>query len=82
MSLELQKIWIANRKTVFFITQAHPESVFPLRPRAGPCRRDRGGSPTNSSFVFRGRAASIRRNPEFNDLVSAHPRPIGASVDV
>ena len=28
MSLELQRIWLANRKTVFFITHSIPEAVF------------------------------------------------------
>jgi NitT/TauT family transport system ATP-binding protein len=82
MSLELQKIWIANRKTVFFITHSILESVF-LSDRVLVM----SGRPGRiiGEFVIpfpRPRGFDLGANPEFNDLVSRIRSLLGASIDV
>jgi len=82
MSLELQKIWIANRKTVFFITHSILESVF-LSDRVLVMSARPGRITDEFVIPFpRPRGFDLGANPEFNDLVSRIRRLLGASVDV
>jgi NitT/TauT family transport system ATP-binding protein len=81
MSLELQKIWMANRKTVFFITHSILESVFlsdrvvVMSPRPGRFIDE---------FVIpfgRPRTFDLAGSSEFNSYVSRIRNLLGASVD-
>jgi NitT/TauT family transport system ATP-binding protein len=82
MSLELQKIWIANRKTVFFITHSILESVF-LSDRVLVMSGHPGRIIGEFVIPFpRPRGFDLGANPEFNDLVSRIRSLLGASIDV
>jgi NitT/TauT family transport system ATP-binding protein len=81
MSLELQKIWMANRKTVFFITHSILESVF-LSDRVLVMSGRPGRIVENLIIPFsRPRGFELAGDPEFNALVSRIRNLLGASVD-
>lgn len=82
MSLELQKIWMANRKTVFFITHSILESVF-LSDRV-LVMSERPGRIIEELIVPFGRPRrfDLAADPEFNRLVSRIRDLLGASIDV
>ncbi len=81
MSLELQKIWMANRKTVFFITHSILESVF-LSDRVLVMSGRPGRIVEDLVIPFsRPRGFELAGNPEFNALVSHIRDLLGASVD-
>jgi NitT/TauT family transport system ATP-binding protein len=82
MSLELQRIWIAHRKTVFFITHSILESVF-LSDRVLVMSARPGRIIEELVIPFpRPRGFDLGANPQFNDLVSRIRDLLGASVDV
>jgi NitT/TauT family transport system ATP-binding protein len=82
MSLELQKIWIANRKTIFFITHSILESVF-LSDRVLVMSGRPGRIVEELTIPFpRPRVFEIAGDPEFNELVTRIRNLLGASVDV
>jgi NitT/TauT family transport system ATP-binding protein len=82
MSLELQKIWIANRKTVFFITHSILESVF-LSDRVLVMSARPGRIIEELVIPFsRPRGFELAANPEFNKLVSRIRDLLGALIDV
>jgi NitT/TauT family transport system ATP-binding protein len=81
MSLELQKIWMANRKTVFFITHSVPESIFlsdrvlVMSPRPGRIIKE---------FVIpfpRPRDFAITATAEFGALAGEVRSLLGATID-
>jgi NitT/TauT family transport system ATP-binding protein len=81
MSLELQNIWIANRKTVFFITHSILESVF-LSDRVLVMSGRPGRIVEELVIPFpRPRSFELAANPEFNGLVSRIRNLLGATVD-
>jgi NitT/TauT family transport system ATP-binding protein len=81
MSLELQKIWLANRKTVFFITHSILESVF-LSDRVLVMSGRPGRIVEELIIPFpRPRGFELAANPEFNALVFRIRDLLGASVD-
>lgn len=81
MSLELQKIWMANRKTVFFITHSILESVF-LSDRVLVMSGRPGRIVEELIIPFpRPRGFELAANPEFNALMSRIRDLLGASVD-
>jgi NitT/TauT family transport system ATP-binding protein len=81
MSLELQKIWMANRKTVFFITHSILESVF-LSDRVLVMSARPGRFIGEFAIPFpRPRAFDLTTRPEFNELVARIRALLGASVD-
>ena len=81
MSIELQKIWMASRKTVFFITHSILESVF-LSDRVLVMSARPGRFIAEFTIPFpRPRTFEVTANPEFNAYV-AHIRDLlGASID-
>ncbi len=82
MSLELQKIWMANRKTVFFITHSILESVF-LSDRVLVMSARPGRIIDELVIPFpRPRGFELSANPQFNDLISRIRDLLGASIDV
>lgn len=82
MSIELQKIWMSNRKTVFFITHSIMESVF-LSDRVLVMSPRPGRIIEELVIPFpRPRTFELAANPEFNKLVSHIRDLLGASVDV
>ena len=82
MSLELQKIWIANRKTVFFITHSILESVF-LSDRVLVMSTRPGQIIEELVIPFpRPRGFELAENLEFNKLVSRIRDLLGKSIDV
>ena len=82
MSLELQKIWMANRKTVFFITHSILESVF-LSDRVLVMSARPGRLVEEFTIPFRRpRTFEIAGNPEFNSYVARIRELLGASLDV
>jgi NitT/TauT family transport system ATP-binding protein len=81
MSLELQKIWLASRKTVFFITHSILESVF-LSDRVLVMSERPGRIIEDLPIPFpRPRGFDLAANPEFNGLVSRIRNLLGASID-
>jgi NitT/TauT family transport system ATP-binding protein len=81
MSLELQKIWLASRKTVFFITHSILESVF-LSDRVLVMSERPGRIIEDLTIPFpRPRGFDLAAKPEFNELVSRIRNLLGASVD-
>jgi NitT/TauT family transport system ATP-binding protein len=81
MSLELQKIWMANRKTVFFITHSILESVF-LSDRVLVMSARPGRFIEEFSIPFsRPRTFELTTKPEFNVFVARIRALLGASVD-
>jgi NitT/TauT family transport system ATP-binding protein len=82
MSLELQKIWMSNRKTVFFITHSIMESVFPSDRVL--VMSERPGRIVEELVVpfARPRRFELAADPEFNKLVSRIRDLLGASIDV
>jgi NitT/TauT family transport system ATP-binding protein len=81
MSIELQKIWMANRKTVFFITHSILESVF-LSDRVLVMSARPGRFVEEFSIPFpRPRAFDLTTKPEFNAFVARIRALLGASVD-
>ena len=81
MSLELQRIWLANRKTVFFITHSIFESVFlsdrvlVMSPRPGRVIEEIHipfGRPRNLELTIR---------PEFGEMVEHIRDLLGAKID-
>jgi NitT/TauT family transport system ATP-binding protein len=81
MSLELQNIWIANRKTVFFITHSILESVF-LSDRVLVMSGRPGRIVEELVIPFpRPRSFELAASPEFNVLVSRIRNLLGATVD-
>jgi NitT/TauT family transport system ATP-binding protein len=82
MSLELQKIWMSNRKTVFFITHSILESVF-LSDRVLVMSERPGRIIEELVIPFaRPRRFELAADPEFNKLVSRIRDLLGASIDV
>jgi NitT/TauT family transport system ATP-binding protein len=82
MSLELQKIWMSNRKTVFFITHSILESVF-LSDRVLVMSERPGRIIEELVIPFaRPRRFELAADPEFNKLVSRVRDLLGASIDV
>lgn len=82
MSLELQKIWMSNRKTVFFITHSILESVF-LSDRVLVMSGRPGRIIEELIIPFaRPRRFELAADPEFNKLVSRIRDLLGASIDV
>jgi NitT/TauT family transport system ATP-binding protein len=82
MSLELQKIWIANRKTVFFITHSILESVF-LSDRVLVMSARPGRIIEEFLIPFpRPRGFELGANPQFNDFVTRIRNLLGAAIDV
>ncbi len=81
MSLELQRIWLANRKTVFFITHSIFESVF-LSDRVIVMSPRPGRIIEQIPIPFaRPRGLELSSRPEFGDL-AAHIRGLlGAKID-
>jgi len=81
MSLELQKIWMANRKTVFFITHSIMESVF-LSDRVLVMSARPGRFIEEFAIPFaRPRTFAVTAEPEFNAYVARIRDLLGASVD-
>jgi NitT/TauT family transport system ATP-binding protein len=81
MSLELQKIWMSNRKTVFFITHSILESVF-LSDRVLVMSKRPGRIVEELSIPFaRPRGFALAADPEFNRLISHIRDLLGATVD-
>jgi NitT/TauT family transport system ATP-binding protein len=81
MSLELQTIWMANRKTVFFITHSILESVF-LSDRVLVMSARPGRFLEEFVIPFpRPRTFDLTTRPEFNDFVARIRALLGASVD-
>ncbi len=81
MSLELQTIWMANRKTVFFITHSILESVF-LSERVLVMSARPGRFLEDFVIPFpRPRTFDLTTRPEFNDFVARIRALLGASVD-
>ena len=81
MSLELQKIWMANRKTVFFITHSILESVF-LSDRVLVMSARPGRFIEEFAIPFaRPRTFALTADPEFNAFVARIRDLLGASVD-
>jgi NitT/TauT family transport system ATP-binding protein len=81
MSLELQKIWMANRKTVFFITHSIMESVF-LSDRVLVMSARPGRFIEEFAIPFaRPRTFALTADPEFNAYVARIRDLLGASVD-
>jgi NitT/TauT family transport system ATP-binding protein len=81
MSIELQKIWMANRKTVFFITHSILESVF-LSDRVLVMSARPGRFLEEFTIPFsRPRGFDLTTKPEFNDFVARIRTLLGASVD-
>jgi NitT/TauT family transport system ATP-binding protein len=81
MSLELQTIWMANRKTVFFITHSILESVF-LSDRVLVMSARPGRFLDEFAIPFpRPRTFDLTTRPEFNDFVARIRALLGASVD-
>jgi NitT/TauT family transport system ATP-binding protein len=81
MSLELQTIWMANRKTVFFITHSILESVF-LSDRVLVMSARPGRFLEEFAIPFpRPRTFDLTTRPEFNDFVARIRALLGASVD-
>jgi NitT/TauT family transport system ATP-binding protein len=81
MSLELQKIWLASRKTVFFITHSILESVF-LSDRVLVMSERPGRIIEDLAIPFpRPRGFDLAANREFNELVSRIRNLLGASID-
>jgi len=82
MSLELQKIWMTNRKTVFFITHSILESVF-LSDRVLVMSGRPGRIIEELVIPFaRPRGFDLAADPDFNKLVSRIRDLLGASIDV
>jgi NitT/TauT family transport system ATP-binding protein len=82
MSLELQKIWMSNRKTVFFITHSIMESVF-LSDRVLVMSERPGRIIEELVIPFaRPRRFELAGDPEFNKLVSHIRDLLGATIDV
>jgi NitT/TauT family transport system ATP-binding protein len=81
MSLELQRIWLANRKTVFFITHSIFESVF-LSDRVIVMSPRPGRIVEEIQIPFgRPRGLELSTRPEFGEL-AAHIRGLlGAKID-
>ncbi len=81
MSLELQKIWMANRKTVFFITHSILESVF-LSDRVLVMSARPGRFIAEFRIPFpRPRGFDLTTRPDFNGFVAQIRDLLGASVD-
>jgi NitT/TauT family transport system ATP-binding protein len=81
MSLELQKIWMAHRKTVFFITHSILESVF-LSDRVLVMSARPGRLIAEFAIPFaRPRTFALAADREFNDFVARIRDLLGASVD-
>ena len=81
MSLELQKIWMANRKSVVFITHSILESVF-LSDRVLVMSARPGRFIAEFRIPFaRPRGFDLPTKPEFNDFVGQIRGLLGASVD-
>jgi NitT/TauT family transport system ATP-binding protein len=81
MSLELQKIWMASRKTVFFITHSILESVF-LSDRVLVMSARPGRFIAEFTIPFaRPRTFAVTAEPEFNAFVARIRDLLGASVD-
>ena len=82
MSLELQKIWMSNRKTVFFITHSIVESVF-LSDRVLVMSGRPGRIIEELLIPFaRPRGFDLAASPDFNKLVSRIRDLLGATIDV
>jgi NitT/TauT family transport system ATP-binding protein len=81
MNLELQRIWMTNRKTVFFITHSILESVF-LSDRV-IVMSDRPGRiiKTLSVPFKRPRQVDLTTSPEFGAMVSEIRALLGAALD-
>jgi NitT/TauT family transport system ATP-binding protein len=81
MSLELQKIWMAHRKTVFFITHSILESVF-LSDRVLVMSARPGRFLAEFAIPFaRPRTFEVAATPEFNGYVARIRDLLGASID-
>jgi NitT/TauT family transport system ATP-binding protein len=81
MSLELQKIWMAHRKTVFFITHSIMESVF-LSDRVLVMSARPGQFIAEFTIPFaRPRTFELTTNSEFNAFVARIRDLLGASID-
>jgi NitT/TauT family transport system ATP-binding protein len=81
MSLELQKIWMASRKTVFFITHSILESVF-LSDRVLVMSARPGRFIAEFTIPFaRPRTFAVTAEPEFNAFVARIRDLLGASID-
>jgi NitT/TauT family transport system ATP-binding protein len=81
MSLELQRIWLANRKTVFFITHSIFESVF-LADRVIVMSPRPGRIIEEFRIPFpRPRGLEITTTPKFGELVEQIRNLLGAKVD-
>ncbi len=81
MSLELQKIWMASRKTVFFITHSILESVF-LSDRVLVMSARPGRFIAEFDVPFaRPRTFELAASAEFNAYVARIRDLLGASVD-
>jgi NitT/TauT family transport system ATP-binding protein len=82
MSLELQRIWLAHRKTVFFITHSIMEAVYlsdrvlVMSPRPGRIIREFA-----ISFA-RPRDFDLTTTAEFGRYVGEIRHLLGAKVDV
>ena len=59
MRLDLERIWMATRKTVLFITHSIDEAVLLVRPRGGDVAAARAGSRRSSRSACRVRAGSM-----------------------
>ena len=82
MSLELQRIWLAHRKTVFFITHSISEAVF-LSDRVLVMSDRPGRILEEFAIPFpRPRDFEVTATPEFGRIAGAIRRLLGVTADV
>ena len=82
MSLELQRLWLSNRKTVFFITHSIPEAVF-LSDRVLVMSARPGRIEAEFAIPFpRPRIFDLTGTAEFGRLATDIRHLLGATADV
>ena len=82
MSLELQRLWLANRKTVFFITHSIPEAVF-LSDRVLVMSARPGRIEAELAIPFpRPRSFDLTGTAEFGRQATEIRHLLGATADV